>query len=179
MDTNQQEALMSRIATVTTVLTMLVAPAAFAAPADYHANGVDPAQHAQPTRFYLGSVLVTRAAHPVTTPATPTKYYLGSELVKRSPNGTITAATPQDRSTKFGVGPQIAPSPANVDLRSPDAKDVFVTAGHNQSPNAVPQSSDNDVDWGTIGIIMAALAACGALALVLRRRPGVDRPLGV
>jgi hypothetical protein len=167
---------MSRIATVTTVLTMLVAPAAFAAPADYQANSVDPAQHAQPTRFYLGSVLVTRDAHPVTTPGTPTKYYLGSELVKRSPDGTITAANPQDRSTKF-VGPQTAP--ANVDLRSPDAKDVFVTAGHNQSPNATPQSSDNDVDWGTIGIIMAALAACGSLALVLRRRPGADRPLGV
>ena len=55
---------------------------------------------------------------------------------------------------------------------------VFVPAGHNESPNAAPQSSDNDVDWGTIGIIIAALAACGALALVLRRHLGVQRPLG-
>ena len=29
-----------------------------------------------------------------------------------------------------------------------------------------------------IGIIIAALAACGALALVLRRHLGVQRPLG-
>src|SRR5690349_17643385 len=45
---HQQEALMPRIATVTTVLTMLVAPTAFGA------NGGGHAQHSQPTRSYVG-----------------------------------------------------------------------------------------------------------------------------
>jgi hypothetical protein len=158
---------MSRIATVTTVLTMLVAPTAFAAPADFGANGGGHAQHSQPTRFYLGSVLVTSDANPTTTaPATPTKFYLGSELVKRTADGTVVSAAPTN-------------APTNVDLRSPDAKDVFVPGGHSLSPNATPQSSGNDVDWGTIGIIIAGLAACGALAVVLRRHRGVGRPLGV
>ena len=157
---------MSRIATVTTVLTMLVAPTAFAAPADFGANGGGHAQHSQPTRSYLGSVLVTSDANPTTTaPATPTKFYLGSELVKRTTDGTIVSAAPTN-------------APTNVDLRSPDANDVFVPGGHSVSPNATPQSSGNDVDWGTIGIIIAGLAACGALAVVLRRHRGV-RPLGV
>jgi hypothetical protein len=157
---------MSRIATVTTVLTMLVAPTAFAAPADFGANGGGHAQHSQPTRSYLGSVLVTSDANPTTTaPATPTKFYLGSELVKRTADGTTVSAAPTN-------------APTNVDLRSPDAKDVFVPGGHSVSPNAAPQSSGNDVDWGTIGIIVAGLAACGALAVVLRRHRGV-RPLGV
>ena len=158
---------MSRIATVTTVLTMLVAPTAFAAPADFGANGGGHAQHSQPTRSYLGSVLVTSNANPTTTaPATPTKFYLGSELVKRTADGTVVSAAPTN-------------APTNVDLRSPDAKDVFVPGGHSVSPNATPQSSGNDVDWGTIGIIIAGLAACGALAVVLRRHRGVGRPLGV
>jgi hypothetical protein len=157
---------MSRIATVTTVLTMLVAPTAFAAPADFGANGGGHAQHSQPTRSYLGSVLVTSDANPTTTAlATPTKFYLGSELVKRTADGTTVSAAPTN-------------APTNVDLRSPDAKDVFVPGGHSVSPNAAPQSSGNDVDWGTIGIIVAGLAACGALAVVLRRHRGV-RPLGV
>jgi hypothetical protein len=156
---------MSRIATITTVLTMLVAPTAFAAPADFGANGGGHAQHSQPTRFYLGSVLVTRDANPArTAPATPAKFYLGSELVKRTADGTIVSAAPTNATT-------------NVDLRSPDATDVFVPGDHIVSPNATPQSSGNDVDWGTIGIILAALAACGALALVLRHRR-VGRPLG-
>jgi hypothetical protein len=175
---------MSRIATVTTVLTMLVAPTAFGA------NGGGHAQHSQPTRSYVGSVLVTSDANPTTTapatptrsyvgsvlvtsdanptttaPATPTKFYLGSELVKRTAHGTIVSAAPTN-------------APTNVDLRSPDAKDVFVPGGHSVSPNATPQSSGNDVDWGTIGIIIAGLAACGALAVALRRHRGVG-PLGV
>jgi hypothetical protein len=146
---------------------MLVAPTAFAAPADFGANGGGHAQHSQPTRSYLGSVLVTTDANPTTTaPATPTKFYMGSELVKRTADGTIVSAAPTN-------------APTNVDLRSPDAKDVFVPGGHSASPNATPQSSGNDVDWGTIGIIIAGLAACGALALVLRRHRGVGRPLGV
>jgi hypothetical protein len=146
---------------------MLVAPTAFAAPADFGANGGGHAQHSQPTRFYLGSVLVTSNAKPTTTaPATPTKFYLGSELVKRTAHGTIVSAAPTN-------------APTTVDLRSPDAKDVFVPGGHSVSPNATPQSSGNDVDWGTIGIIIAGLAACGALAAVLRRHRSVGRPLGV
>jgi len=175
---------MPRIATITTVLTMLIAPAAFAGPA---------AQHSQQTKAYVGSVLFTRDVHPTTAPTAPTKFYLGSELVKRNASGTIVAATPPVSSTKFYLGSELVKrspngtivaatptkAPTNVDLRSPDAKDVFVPAGHNESPNAVPHSSDNDVDWGTIGIILAALAACGALAVVLRRHHGVDRPLGV
>jgi hypothetical protein len=178
---------MSRIATVTTLLTMLVAPTAFAA-------GGGHAQHSQPTRSYLGSVLVTSDANPTTTaPATPTKFYMGSELVKRTADGTIVSAAPTSAPTKFYMGSELvkrtadgtivsaAPTkaPTKVDLRSPDAKDVFVPGGHNVSPNATPQSSDNDVDWGTIGIIIAGLAACGALAVVLRRHRGVGRPLGV
>ena len=126
---------MSRIATFAAVLTMVVAPAAFAGPID----------------------LRSPDARDAATPAVTT-------VDLRSPD----AVTPV----------QVAAS--GQDLRSPDARDVFTPAGHNLSPSVAPKPapSDGGFDWGILGIVAAALAACGALAVMLRRHLDVGRPLG-
>jgi hypothetical protein len=105
---------------------MAVAPAAIAAPADYHS-----AQRAAQTKVY--------------------------DL--RSPDARDVFTTPA----------------AQVDLRTPDAVDTFV------APSATTQSepSDGGFNWGIVGIIFAAFAACGALVVMLRRHLDTGRPLGV
>jgi hypothetical protein len=120
---------MSRIATLTAVLTMLVAPAALA--------GQD--LRSPDTRDIAGPVTVDL----------------------RSPD----AASPMPN----------AATPVTQDLRSPDARDVFAKPA--SKPQATP--SDGGADWGIIGLIAGALAACAALAVVLRRHLQVGRPVGV
>jgi hypothetical protein len=138
-NTHYEEALMSRIATLTAVLTMAVAPAAFAAPADYGSPDVHSAQRAAQTKFYSGQDL-------------------------RSPDAADVFTKP------------VAP----VDLRSPDARQVFVPGSHvvSVTPASKPEPSDGGFDWGILGLIVAALAACGGLAVMLSRHLDVGRPLG-
>jgi hypothetical protein len=105
---------MSRIATLTAALSLVLAPAALAGPHDA-------ARHAQ-TQFYL----------------------------RHAPETTI-------------------------DLRSPDAREVFVPSSGvvALAPAGSPDPSSPDVsDWGVAGILMAALVACGALAVLAQRRAG-------
>ena len=70
---------------------------------------------------------------------------------------------------------------AQIDLRSPDAATPVVPSGHNLSPTAAahPASSDDGFNWGILGIVIAALAACGVLAVMLRRHLDVGRPASV
>ena len=103
---------MSRIATLTAVLTMLVAPAAFA----------------------------------------------GQDL--RSPDT-------RDVVARTAV--------TKIDLRSPDARDVFVSPA--STLQAAPDGGGSV--WIIIGLIAAAIAACTALAVMLRRHLQVGRPVGV
>ena len=119
---------MSRIATLTAVLTMLVAPAAFA-----------------------GQDLRSPDARDVVARTAVTKIDL------RSPD----AATPVQA--------------AGQDLRSPDARDVFVSPA--STPQAAPDGGGSV--WMIIGLIAAAIAACTALAVMLRRHLQVGRPVGV
>jgi hypothetical protein len=112
-DNHHEEAHMSRIATLTAVLTMLVAPTAFAGPADL-----------------------------------------------RSPD-TVTPV----RIT--------APS---QDLRSPDAIDVFRPSA--PAPHAASTNDGSRSPWAFLAIVAAALAACVALAVMLRRHL-IGPPLGV
>jgi hypothetical protein len=109
---------MSRIATLTAVLTMAVAPAAFAGSIDLRAPDQQTREHAAQTKFY----------------------------------GT------------------------QIDLRSPDAVNGFV------APAAGPQSTSsggNDLSpWAYTGILVAALAACAGLGVMLRRHRHVGGPLG-
>ena len=123
---------MSRIATFATVLTMVVAPAAFARPS----HPVD-----------------LRAVQSV-DPATPAQVDL------RSPD----AATPVQFS-------------AQQDLRSPDAATPVVQAGRlAAAPHAA--SSGGGLNWGIVGVGIAALAACGLLTVMVRRHTQVRPPLG-
>ena len=118
---------MSRIATLTAVLTMIVAPAAFAGPADLRSPDTQ-----------------ATAAPAVTT------------VDLRSPD----TATPV----------QITAS--GQDLRSPDA-----TVGFAASASPQPAPADDGFNWGILGIVAAALAACVGLAVMLRRHLHV-RPVG-
>jgi len=125
---------MSRIATVAAVLTMVVAPAAIAAPADFRA----PDQQ------------VTSQPKPIDL---------------RTPDSRVVFTAPV----------------AQIDLRSPDAVTPMVPAGHNLSPTAAaqPTSSDDGFNWGILGVVIAALAACGVLAVMLRRHLDVSPPASV
>jgi hypothetical protein len=128
---------MSRIATLTAVLTMIVAPAAFAGPAD------------------LRSPDAPAAATPTVT-----------KIDLRSPD----AVTP------------VQITAPGQDLRSPDTRQVFVpSSGVVPSPAALPQASPSDdgFNWGILGVVAAALAACAALAVMLRRHLAVGRAVGV
>ncbi len=118
---------MSRIATLATVLTMVVAPAAVARP--FHPVNLRAVQS------------VDRA-----TPA---------QVDLRSPD----AATPVQFS-------------AQQDLRSPDAVTPVV------SPVAAPHaaSSGDGFNWGILGIVLAGVVSCGVLAVMLRRHLDVGRP---
>ena len=98
---------MSRIATITAVLSMLVAPAAFARPADLRAPD------------------------------------------QQVPPAAVSA----------------------VDLRSPDAVDVFVPSGRVPQPTLAPQSAPDDglSTWAIVGFALAALGSCGGLVVLVRR----------
>jgi hypothetical protein len=120
---------MSRIATLTAVLTMIVAPTALAGSIDLRSPDARDA--------------VARAG--------VTKVDL------RSPD----AATPV----------QITAS--GQDLRSPDATVGFATSA---APQAAP--TVDGFNWGILGIVAAALAACAALAVMLRRHTHVRPPVG-
>jgi hypothetical protein len=124
---------MSRIATLAAVLTMVVAPAAFAGPADLRAPDQQVARQPKPIDL-------------------------------RAPDSRVVFTRPV----------------AQIDLRSPDAVSPMVAAGHNLSPTAAaqPASSDDGFNWGILGIVVAALAACGVLAVMLRRHLDVGRALG-
>jgi hypothetical protein len=128
-DTHYEEAHMSRIATLTAVLTMIVAPTAFAGPVDLRSPDARDA--------------VARA--PVT------------KVDLRSPD----AVTP------------VQVTASGQDLRSPDAIVGF-------APSVSPQSTpaDDGFNWGILGVVAAALAACAGLAVMLRRHLHVGRPVG-
>jgi hypothetical protein len=114
---------MSRIATLTAALTMALAPAAFAGPADYRVPDSHTAERAAQTQFYTGQ-----------------------------------------------------------DLRSPDARQVFVPSSGvvKIEPGSEPAPNSPDIStWGIVGILTAALAACGLLAAMLRRHRQVGGPLSV
>ena len=114
---------MPRIATLTAALTMALAPAAFAGPADYRAPDSHTGERAAQTQVYAGQ-----------------------------------------------------------DLRSPDARQVFVPGSGvvKIEPGSKPAPSSADIStWGIAGILTAALAACGLLAAMLRRHHQVGRPLSV
>ena len=114
---------MPRIATLTAALTMALAPAAFAGPADYRAADSHTADRAAQTQVYAGQ-----------------------------------------------------------DLRSPDARRVFVPSSGvvKIEPGSKPAPSSEDIStWGIVGILTAALAACGLLAAMLRRHRQFGRPLSV
>jgi hypothetical protein len=114
---------MSRIATLTAALTMALAPAAFAGPADYRAPDSHTAERAAQTQVYAGQ-----------------------------------------------------------DLRSPDAREVFVPSSGvvKIEPGSKPEPSSPDIStWGIVGILTAALAAGGLLAAMLRRHRQAGRPLSV
>jgi hypothetical protein len=127
-DTHYEEAHMSRIATLTAVLTMIVAPTAFAGSIDLRSPDA---------RDAVAGAAVT-------------------QVDLRSPD----AATPV----------QITAS--GQDLRSPDATVGFATSA---SPQPAP--ADDGFNWGILGIVVAALAACAGLAVMLRRHLHV-RPVG-
>ena len=135
---------MSRIATLATVLTMVVAPAALARPI----HPVD-----------LRAVQSVDQAPPV-------------QIDLRSPD-SVDRATPAqvDLRTPDAQVPVTSPAPT-IDLRSPDAVTPVVLA----APH--PASSGGGFDWGILGIVLAALAACGVLAVMLRSHFQVGRPLG-
>jgi len=122
---------MSRIATLAAVLTMVVAPAAFAGSVDLRAPDQQVASQPKPIDL-------------------------------RTPDSRVVFTKPA----------------VQIDLRSPDAVTPIVPAGHNLSPTATarPASSDDGFNWGILGIVVAALAACGVLAVMLRRHLDVGRP---
>ena len=71
---------------------------------------------------------------------------------------------------------------AGQDLRSPDARRVFVPSSGvvKIEPGSKPAPSSPDIStWGIVGILTAALAACGLLAAMLRRPRQFGRPLSV
>jgi len=114
---------MTRIATLTAALTMALAPAAFAGPADYRAPDTHTAERAAQTQVYAGQ-----------------------------------------------------------DLRSPDAREVFVPSSGvvKIEPVTKPQTSSPDIStWGIVGILTGTLAAGGLLAVMLRRHRQAGRPLSV
>lgn len=119
---------MSRIATLTAVLTMVLAPTALAYPDLRSPDARDAA-----------------AGAPVTT------------VDLRSPD----AVTPVQTTAPV------------QDLRSPDATVAFAASA---SPQSVP--ADDGFNWGVLAIVGAALAACAALALMLRRHFHVGPAVG-
>jgi hypothetical protein len=143
---------MSRIATLATVLTMAVAPAAFAGPADYGSpNAPTAVQRAVPSNIDLRS---PDAVTGFTAPA--------AHVDLRSPDA-VTGFT--------------APA-ARVDLRSPDAVNGFVSPSPASQPSAADNGSDISV-WAILAIVAGALGACALLAVMLRRHFQVGRPVGV
>jgi hypothetical protein len=117
---------MSRIATLTAVLCLAAAPAAFADGPAFHGNVNDIGKQSAPAVVDL-----------------------------RSPDA---------------VAPMQV---AGQDLRSPDAIDTFRSPVATTSPD--PSGGFN---WGILGIVAAALAACAGLAVMVRRLT-VGRPVGV
>jgi hypothetical protein len=121
---------MSRIATLATVLTMLVAPAAFAGPTDLRSP--DSVDRATPANIDL-----------------------------RSPDARNVFTAPT----------------AQVDLRTPDAVNGFVSPTATAKPSA---THDGGLSWWAfVAIIGGAFCACGLLTVLLRRHLDVGRPVGV
>jgi hypothetical protein len=127
-DNHYEEAHMSRIATLTAVLTMVVAPAAFAGPTDLRSPDV----------------------RDIATPAV---------VDLRSPDAIDPVQV------------------AGQDLRSPDAVDGFVATA--PTAQAAPSDGADVSPWAITGLVAAALAACGSLAVMLRRHRQVGRAVGV
>jgi hypothetical protein len=105
-DNHYEEAHMSRIATLTAVLTMAVAPAAFAGPVDLRSPDTHDAAHAGQTQFYNGQDLRSPDA------TTPVKVVPAAQDL-RSPDA-VEGFLPAGHNLSPSAAPQSSPSDGNL-----------------------------------------------------------------